>query len=724
MKRALSIVLLLLASSSFAQFIPIAYWEFQHPEPQGNNLRAVKMIDSLTYIAVGDDGTVVRTSDDGTTWKVTSRITGFQGTLTSVDFGSASTGLCIGGSTTFFTNDTGKTWKRSTTPTSMTLNRVVYASPSRAFCVGRNGTILLSIDSGKSWKSITLETSQELRDVYFTTEAKGIICAANGFRLTSVDSGKSWTTVNDEIGNSLFAIDLYDGKNGAMCGELGAVYLTKDSAKTWQKQAVSPLGNCHDIIMLSEQTSIVVCDWQGIYRTTDGGATWNNLNEFGSPSLRSVSFASDNKNGVVVGSNGIILRTYNGSNSWEVVFDRVVDDAVSLNTVAAINSEIAVAGGTRGLIIKTTDGGKKWKEIITPTSNTIHDIDFPTPLIGFAVGEFGTILRTNDGGNTWHVQPSNSDKSFRGVSFLDTNYGMICGANATILKTTNGGKIWINITGTADSVNFTEIAYTAEQRAIIVGSKFVPPPALSEPYIVTTSNEGVSWQQAAMNVTGDNNFNEGYAVSFPTPAIGYASGSKGEGSARTGVVLKSLDSGKTWTLNSALGHAVYSMSFANAHSGTVVGLTGRTSHTSDGGASWVEVPSGTALNLNGVSHGALQSAFAVGSKTAIIRLTTNDTVVTLSAPATPSSNKHEILSGIYPNPSKELATFVISIEQTQALTLSLFDTKGSRVALIYDGFLPKGTHEANLDVSKLTPGIYFARLESRYGVEMMKLIVQ
>ncbi len=730
MNKALVFLCLLCATPLYAQqFIPTAFWEFLHPEPQGNNLRAVKMIDSLTYISVGDQGTIVRTSDDGASWKVTNKVVGFTGILTSIDFGTASTGACLGVSSVFFTNDTGKSWRRIDLPTTVTMNRIYYATPSRVFCVGKDGTIMLSVDSGKAWVKVALESGTDLKDIYFMTPSYGITCGTDGVRFLSRDSGKTWNVFTDSFGNNMYAVDFFNGKDGAISGELSAIYLTKDSAKSWQKQAVSPKGGCNDVIMLSPMKTIVVCDWRGIYRTTDGGTSWWNDQPFSPASLKGVSFASDKKNGVSVGSNGIIMRTYNGADSWEVVFDRVVVNAVGLESVYAITETTVIASGTTGLIIRSVDGGKKWTNIPNPSGSTLYDTDFQTPLVGTMVGGFGMIIRTRDGGLTWTQQTSGTTSDLRGVDFLDSNNGVACGPKGVVLMTQNGGKSWLNIAGNPDTVSFQDVAYTAPGHIVLIGArsrKTIDPNLLNQGHIAISSDNGFSWRQATINgVVGNQDFNEGYALSFPTPAIGYAGGSLGEGTARRGPWLRSLDSGNTWQLmDSTLVHPIYSMSFANVHSGTAVGLDGKTSHTSDGGAPWVEVTSGTALTLNAVHHSALQTAFAVGGKTAIIRLTTNDTIVTLSAPRTPVAKKHDMLRSIYPNPTRELATFEIEIERTMAVTLSLFDVKGNKVASIYDGILPNGVHEANLDVSKLTAGIYFARLDSPDGSEMMKVIVQ
>jgi len=44
-------------------------WFWQNPYPQGNDLRAVAILDPMTIVALGDLGALVRTTDGGDTWQ-------------------------------------------------------------------------------------------------------------------------------------------------------------------------------------------------------------------------------------------------------------------------------------------------------------------------------------------------------------------------------------------------------------------------------------------------------------------------------------------------------------------------------------------------------------------------------------------------------------------------------------------------------------------------------
>ncbi|HEY6171922.1 MAG TPA: hypothetical protein VIX80_06670, partial [Candidatus Kapabacteria bacterium] len=175
MKHTIIVLLSLVASTLSAQFVPYAEWEYLNPLPQAATLLSVKMIDTNTYIAVGEGGTVVRTYDDGVTWKVESKVKNILKPFTCVDFGSPSTGLIASDDYILFTNDTGNTWKTHFAEGTYGLAALTYATPSRAFCVGKRGEVYASIDSGKTWTFQRLDTSDRLISVHFVTPKVGLI---------------------------------------------------------------------------------------------------------------------------------------------------------------------------------------------------------------------------------------------------------------------------------------------------------------------------------------------------------------------------------------------------------------------------------------------------------------------------------------------------------------------------------------------------------------------
>ncbi|HEY5591235.1 MAG TPA: leucine-rich repeat protein [Paludibacter sp.] len=147
-----------------------------------------------------------------------------------------------------------------------------------------------------------------------------------------------------------------------------------------------------------------------LYKTTDGGSTWNPID-----------------NAV-----GGIYQFVDANNGW-------MEGATIGN----------IGEGNLNNIYHTTDGGSIW---IQQASNIgkANALYFSDLLHGWVVGENGLVLKTTDGGSNWTAVTNASITSVsnsKSVFFLDANNGWITNEepswpNHTILHTTNGGNSW------------------------------------------------------------------------------------------------------------------------------------------------------------------------------------------------------------------------------------------------------------------------------------------
>ena len=139
-----------------------------------------------------------------------------------------------------------------------------------------------------------------------------------------------------------------------------------------------------------------------IWKTTDGGITWNLKQTVGNIGLWQIHFADAN-------------------NGWFV--------------------------GEFGTIGKTTDGGETWFQQFSGVYNVnLRSVFFLTPQIGWVVGKDETRLRTTNGGTTWILEHTGYDYEYLYIYFFDESIGWIIGTPgwwtgypAVILYTENGG---------------------------------------------------------------------------------------------------------------------------------------------------------------------------------------------------------------------------------------------------------------------------------------------
>jgi photosystem II stability/assembly factor-like uncharacterized protein len=88
--------------------------------PQGNNLRAVSLVNTSVGTVVADFGTILRITDGGSIWAVQS--SGTKETLRAISLTDSNNGTVIGETGTILrTTDSGANWLPQTSGTSMNL---------------------------------------------------------------------------------------------------------------------------------------------------------------------------------------------------------------------------------------------------------------------------------------------------------------------------------------------------------------------------------------------------------------------------------------------------------------------------------------------------------------------------------------------------------------------------------------------------------------------------
>jgi hypothetical protein len=82
---------------------------------------------------------------------------------------------------------------------------------------------------------------------------------------------------------------------------------------------------------------------------------------------------------------------------------------------------------------------------------------------------------------------------------------------------------------------------------------------------------------------------------------------------------------------------------------------------------------------------------------------------------------------VFPNPSRESATFAFELPQAGRARLEIFGVNGRRVAVALDAWHPAGRGEVRFDNRvggrPLAAGIYLARLTSPAGAVTSKLLI-
>jgi len=500
-----------------------ANWSVQHSLGGGilNSLSGISFVDANTGFAVGYYGTVLRTTDSGVTWQA---YAGPFSSLYDVSFADVNTGTVVGeGGTVARTTDGGLSWTAQTSGTTEALLGVSFADDQVGIAVGWNGTILRTTNGGLTWiqqssgsggylwdahlidanvgvvvgfDGIILRTADggttwtqqwsgdihHFIDVSFIDEDRGAIVANDGIVISTTNGGLTWTEYYPGESFGLAGISLADENHWIVVGAYGQVIHTSDAGTTWQDMTTAITRySVNDVSIPNPYVATAVGD-DGIFRTTDAGASWFRQTNPSQQGLLGVRFV-DISNGFAVGYSGTILRTTNGGESWIEQSSGIRDHLFDVSFVDA-NTGIAVGSNYnnyRGIILRTTNGGSKWIPSYLG-SLALSGVSFVDASNGWVVGDLGTILHTSDGGVTWTEQSSGTTNWLTKVSFTDTSNGTAVGG-LTILHTTNGGNEWTS-QGSPAFGSLFDVSFSDANNGTAVGQSGM---------IIHTTNGGSTW---------------------------------------------------------------------------------------------------------------------------------------------------------------------------------------------------------------------------------------
>ena len=386
------------------------------------------------------------------------------------DFGEGAESLII------HTNDGGQTWHRQHSGVfDNPLRNVYFRSASEGWSIGEGGVLIRTTDGGQTWQHLETGTENNLHDLFIGNHGTGWIVGDWGTVLKTTDRGQTFAQVDGQVfeGKSLKGVHFVNENRGWIVTystptstnseNAGYIYRTTDGGETWEVQleTEAALFNLH---FIDEQTGWVVGDKRSVFVTTDGGNRWDfvtrgtnerHKSSYGQPdylgneplhtfTLYDIDFV-DAQNGWIVGDLGVILHTASGGKEkWKHQRGgprfHNSADAVLLG-VDFVSKHIGWAVGENGTILHTRNGGVTWESQSHP-SHLLVGVCAISPDEGYVVGDRGAILRTENGGVAWHAQDSRTTECFGATHFVSARIGWAVAEAGVVLHTTNSGSVW------------------------------------------------------------------------------------------------------------------------------------------------------------------------------------------------------------------------------------------------------------------------------------------
>lgn len=264
------------------------------------------------------------------------------------------------------------------------------------------------------------------------------------------------------------------------------------------------------------------------------------------------------------------------------------------------------AVNSNGHILHTPDGGDTWQRQFSASGAYLRCVGFADERRGWV----GTLMaarrlfHTSDGGTTWapvDTLPAHAPPAICGLSVVNERVVYGSGTNfpdrpAGVIKSVDGGATWIATDLGEHATLLVDIFFRDEERGWVVGGKAdVPDPTRDDvvPVVLFTEDGGRTWENRLTDIGTVLPKGEwGWKIYFVDEQVGFVSLEN----ETDGAILKTADGGSTWTrkpINDPQDNAnLEGIGFVDDKLGWTGGWGdssfqgGFTSETRDGGETW------------------------------------------------------------------------------------------------------------------------------------------
>lgn len=281
--------------------------------------------------------------------------------------------------------------------------------------------------------------------------------AASGGIFKTTDAGATWNPIFDNEG-ALSIGDIEISKSdtdviwvgtgevnaggGSLAYDGDGIYKSEDGGLTWESKGLPDVGSIGKVVISPDDDNTILVaamgplfrddNNRGVYRTTDGGTTWNQ-----------VLFVSN-----IAGAIDMAIHPNDGNIVYAATWERVR------------RPQFRDYGGAGSGLHRSTDGGVTWAEMTNGLPSNPDDkgrisidISQSNPNVLYARyadanGSIQGVYRTSDGGDSW-VEVNSSQLTnvgfhwwFRGIFVDPNNEDTIYNVDFVVEKSIDGGNSW------------------------------------------------------------------------------------------------------------------------------------------------------------------------------------------------------------------------------------------------------------------------------------------
>lgn len=408
------------------------------------------------------------------------------------------------------------------------------------------------------------------------------------------------------------------------------------------------------------------------------------------------------------------------------------------------DAERGWAVNSNGHVLQTLDGGDSWQRRFSAQGVYLRCVGFASDTVGW-VGTLAApsrLFQTRDGGATWaRVEnlPAEAPPAICGLSVVDEQVVYGSGTNfpnqpTGVIKSVDGGATWTAREMGDHATLLVDVFFRDKRHGWVVGGKAdVPNPTRDDvkAVVLETEDGGETWQNRLAGLDAELPLGEwGWKIYFVNEELGFVSLEN----FNDGAVLKTLDGGRTWTRKPIADPQdnanLEGIGFVDDRLGWAGGWGDRnfqggfTSETRDGGETWTDA-----------NHvGKFLNRFRFIREPELVGYASGDSVYKYSSePVTPPA------PGVAIAPEQPeafaRARFPIQIPVSSApgaetVRVDVWDRFGEHLATpLEETALPAGAHEVSWSGETESgatagPGLYIYRVTTGDTAESRTVLVE
>ena len=246
---------------------------------------------------------------------------------------------------------------------------VEAARPHAVYAGTHEGRLERSTDGGAHWTKLPLNVyrvpiqaiaidPKNPRTIYVGTEGGSLEAGVQ----KSTDGGATWKRMVAGFPSAVriygLAIDPSDTRRLIAASFGDGVFLSTDGAAHWKLAKGEHQGKLVRAVAMAPGSAIAGVENGGIFRSTDGGETWDSMDD---ARARSLAFDPSNPKNAWAGSWNRILRSTDGGESWQTALEAHKVHFTGIAVDPRGSSTVYAAGSHNG-VWKTTDAGANWSQ--------------------------------------------------------------------------------------------------------------------------------------------------------------------------------------------------------------------------------------------------------------------------------------------------------------------------------------------------------------------------